>query len=185
MEIKKTPLEGVLELYPRVFEDARGYFFESFRKEHLLHHGITVDWVQENESFSQKGTLRGLHFQHHPYAQAKLVRVVTGKVLDVIVDLRKHSATYGQHHAVVLDAAMHNLMFIPAGFAHGFSVLEDAIFMYKCSNYYTPKAEGGILWNDPELGIDWQVENPILSERDRLWPDLHTFTAKSEGGLYV
>ncbi|MCH7415784.1 dTDP-4-dehydrorhamnose 3,5-epimerase [Belliella sp. R4-6] len=182
MKIISTPINGLFEIQPNVFEDSRGYFFESFRADALSSHGINVEWVQENQSFSSVETVRGLHFQKAPYAQTKLVRVTQGRVLDVAVDLRKDSATYGQSYSVVLDAKKHNMLFIPEGFAHGFSVLETATFVYKCSNYYNKENEGGILWNDPELAIDWQVQNPILSEKDTLWPTLKEFT-KITGGL--
>lgn len=182
MKINATPIAGLFEITPTVFEDSRGYFFESFRKEMLEKAGIRQDWVQENQSFSKKGTVRGLHFQTGDHAQAKLVSVIQGKVLDVVLDLRKDSQTYGAIYTVVLDAEKHNMLYIPEGFAHGFSVLEDAIFSYKCSAYYHKESEGGILWSDPKLKIDWKVETPILSEKDQLWPTLETFT-KEKGGL--
>jgi dTDP-4-dehydrorhamnose 3,5-epimerase len=181
MKINSTPFEGVFELIPRVFEDSRGYFFESFKAQILESEGIQVNWVQENQSYSQSGTIRGLHFQKEPYAQAKLVRVIEGKVLDVIVDLRKDSKTFGQSLSIILDSKVNNILYIPRGFAHGFSVLETTVFLYRCSNYYNKDAEGGILWNDPELAIDWQVENPILSERDNFWPTLKDFKIQSGG----
>ncbi|WP_439488071.1 dTDP-4-dehydrorhamnose 3,5-epimerase [Algoriphagus sp.] len=180
--LKKAPLAGVVEIFPRVFEDQRGYFFESYRADWLKSEGIIHDWVQDNQSFSQKGTVRGLHFQRGEFAQAKLVRVIQGKVLDVIVDLRKDSSTFGQAFSTILDAKLNNLLYVPVGFAHGFSVLEDAIFAYKCSNYYNKESEGGVLWNDPALGIDWQVQEPIISEKDAVWPTLKEFKL-SEGGL--
>lgn len=182
-ELRITPISGLLEIFPKIFPDSRGYFFESFRQDWLQKEGIEVDWIQDNQSFSQKGTVRGLHFQHFPHAQAKLVRVISGKVLDVVVDLRKNSPTYGEHFSTVLDSERNNLLYVPVGFAHGFSVLEDAIFVYKCSNYYNKPAEGGILWNDPALKIDWQVEEPIISEKDKLWLTLEEFTTQSGGGL--
>lgn len=182
-ELRHTPISGLLEIFPRIFPDSRGYFFESFRQDWLQKEGIDVDWIQDNQSFSQAGTVRGLHFQNSPFAQAKLVRVVRGKVLDVVVDLRKGSPTYGEHYSTVLDAERNNLLYVPTGFAHGFSVLEDAVFVYKCSNYYNKPAEGGILWNDPKLGIDWQVEAPIISDKDKEWTTLDEFTMQSGGGL--
>lgn len=182
VEIKKAPLAGILEIFPKVFKDQRGYFFESYREDWLQHEGIDHGWVQDNQSFSQKGTVRGLHFQRGEYAQAKLVRVIQGKVLDVVVDLRKESPTFGQSYSALLTTDENNLLYVPVGFAHGFSVLEDAIFAYKCSNYYHKESEGGILWNDPILAIDWQVSEPIISEKDRDWPTIEEFKL-SEGGL--
>lgn len=183
MKIKQTPLQGVLEIYPKVWEDSRGYFFESYREDMLKEAGINESWVQENQSFSNTGTLRGLHFQQGKYAQAKLVRVITGRVLDVAVDLRKNSPTYGKSYMVELNAKQHNMLYIPKGFAHGFSVLEPAVFSYKCSNYYHKESEGGIIWNDADLNIDWQINVPLISERDNFWPTLREFTIESEGGL--
>lgn len=181
-QIIKTPLADVLEIFPRIFEDQRGYFFESFRADWLQSEGVSHDWVQDNQSYSQKGTVRGLHFQRGEFAQAKLVRVIQGKVLDVIVDLRKHSPTFGEKYSTVLDAGRNNLMYVPTGFAHGFSVLEDSIFAYKCSKYYNKESEGGILWNDPALNIDWQLAEPITSEKDATWCTLEEFIT-SDGGL--
>ncbi len=182
-EIKQTSLPGVLEIFPRVFPDSRGYFFESFRQDWLDKMGVQESWVQDNQSFSQKGTVRGLHFQRGAHAQAKLVRVIAGKVLDVAVDLRKGSPTFGQVYSTILDTEKNNLLYIPAGFGHGFSVLEDAVFVYKCSNYYHKDSEGGVLWSDPALGIDWQVAEPIVSEKDQILPTLEEFVAAFQGGL--
>jgi dTDP-4-dehydrorhamnose 3,5-epimerase len=182
-EVQLTPLSGVLEIFPRVFPDSRGYFFESFRADWLEKMGVAVDWVQDNQSFSQKGTVRGLHFQRGAHAQAKLVRVISGKVLDVVVDLRKGSPSFGQVYSTVLDTEKNNLLYIPAGFGHGFSVLEDAVFVYKCSNYYHKESEGGVLWSDPQLQIDWRVEAPIVSEKDTVWPTLAEFAVQEQGGL--
>lgn len=181
-EVKKAPLDGVIEIYPRIFEDQRGYFFESYRADWLKSAGVDHGWVQDNQSYSQKGTVRGLHFQRGEFAQAKLVRVIQGKVLDVIVDIRRDSPTFGEVYSTILDGKRNNLMYVPAGFAHGFSVLEDSIFAYKCSNYYHKESEGGILWNDSALDIDWQVDEPITSEKDGIWPTLEEFKI-SEGGL--
>ena len=182
-EIKQTSLPGVLEIFPRVFPDSRGYFFESFRQDWLDKMGVQESWVQDNQSFSQKGTVRGLHFQRGAHAQAKLVRVIAGKVLDVAVDLRKESPTFGQVYSTILDIEENNLLYIPAGFGHGFSVLEDAVFVYKCSNYYHKDSEGGVLWSDPALGIDWQVAEPIVSEKDQILPSLAEFLDAFQGGL--
>jgi dTDP-4-dehydrorhamnose 3,5-epimerase len=183
MKILKTPIEGLFEIYPTIFEDNRGYFFESFKKNELSLHGIDKVWVQENQSFSKKGTVRGLHFQHEPYAQAKLARVLKGKVLDVAVDLRKGSLTYGAVYTKVLDDIQHNMLYVPEGFAHGFSVLEDAIFSYRCSNYYNKSSEGGVIWNDPQLAIDWEVDFPILSDKDQELPTLEELTQLTKGGI--
>lgn len=182
-ELHSTPIQGLIEIFPKVFPDSRGYFFESFRQDWLESKGVHESWVQDNQSFSQKGTVRGLHFQRAPFAQAKLVRVISGKVLDVALDLRKDSRTFGQVYSTILDAERFNLFYIPAGFAHGFSVLEDATFAYKCSNYYHKASEGGIRWNDPQLGIDWGVNSPILSEKDEAWPTLEEFVIQNGGGL--
>jgi dTDP-4-dehydrorhamnose 3,5-epimerase len=182
-EIKQTSLPGLLEIFPRVFPDSRGYFFESFRQDWLDQLGVHESWVQDNQSFSQKGTVRGIHFQRGVHAQAKLVRVIAGKVLDVAVDLRKGSPSFGQVYSTILDTEKNNLLYIPAGFGHGFSVLEDAVFVYKCSNYYHKDSEGGVRWSDPSLGLDWQVSEPIVSEKDQILPTLAEFVEAFQGGL--
>lgn len=167
MEVIETGIKGLLELKPRVFGDDRGYFYESYNKEAFAKLGIDYEFVQDNQSFSAKNVLRGLHFQNPPYEQGKLVRVVEGAVLDVAVDIRKGSPTYGQHHSVKLTGEEKNMFWIPPGFAHGFLTLEDnTIFSYKCTGFYNKDSEGSVLWNDPSLGIDWGVEAPILSEKD-------------------
>ena len=169
MKILKTAIEGIVIIEPKIFRDARGYFFESFSMREFNEKVAPVTFVQDNESYSSYGVIRGLHFQKPPYTQAKLVRVIKGAVLDIAVDIRKGSPTYGQHVAVELTAENHRQLFIPHGFAHGFSVLsEEVLFQYKCDNYYAPQSEGGILWNDPCLGIDWRIpaEKAILSEKD-------------------
>ena len=169
MEIIKTAIEGLLIIKPRVFEDARGYFFESFSQRDFEEKVGKVNFVQDNESMSSYGVMRGLHFQRPPYTQSKLVRCVKGTVLDVAVDIRKGSPTYGQHVAVELSEQNHLQFFIPHGFAHGFSVLsETAVFQYKCDNFYAPQADDGISILDQSLGIDWRlpVESAILSEKD-------------------
>ena len=183
MEIRETPIKDVFEIYPAVYNDARGYFLETYKKDVFEQHGLPTDWMQDNQSFSMAGILRGLHFQQGEYAQAKLARVILGKVWDVCVDLRKDSPTFGKYHAVILDSVRHNMLYIPKGFAHGFAVLEDAVFSYKCSNLYHKESEGGIIWDDPELGIDWKVTSPILSEKDKLWPGIKEFKKTSGGGL--
>ena len=169
MEIVKTAIEGLLIIKPRVFEDARGYFFESFSQREFEEKVGKVTFVQDNESMSSYGVMRGLHFQYPPYTQSKLVRCVKGSVLDVAVDIRKGSPTYGQHVAVELSEQNHLQFFIPHGFAHGFSVLsKTAVFQYKCDNFYAPQADGGISILDQSLDIDWRipVERAILSEKD-------------------
>ncbi len=167
MEIVKTKIPDLYIIKPRVFEDNRGYFFESYNKNAFLQSGIDQNFVQDNESKSSKGVLRGLHFQKTPFAQGKLVRVMQGAVLDVAVDLRKASPTYGEWVAVELNHDNKWMYWIPPGFAHGFVTLEDnTVFFYKCTNVYNKESEGSILWNDPDLNIDWKVTNPILSEKD-------------------
>lgn len=183
MEIIKTNIEGVVILEPRIFKDARGYFFESFSTREFQEKVSPTTFVQDNESYSSYGVIRGLHFQKPPFTQAKLVRVIKGAVLDVAVDIRKGSPTYGQHVAVELTEENHRQLFIPHGFAHGFSVLsEEVLFQYKCDNYYAPQNEGGILWNDPNLGIDWRIpaEKAILSEKDFKHPLLKDYVSDFE-----
>lgn len=169
MEVIKTDIDGVVILRPRIFSDSRGYFFESFSQREFNEKVRPVQFVQDNESMSVSGVMRGLHFQRPPYSQGKLVRCVSGSVLDVAVDIRKGSPTYGRHVAVELSADNHLQLFIPRGFAHGFSVLsETAVFQYKCDNYYHPEADDGISILDSSLNIDWHVapEKAILSEKD-------------------
>jgi len=169
MKIIQTIFNDLLVLQPNVFEDNRGYFYESYNKNLFLSIGINAEFVQDNQSLSQKNVLRGLHFQSPPFAQGKLVRAIKGAVLDVAVDIRKNSASYGKHFAVVLSEHNKTMLWIPEGFAHGFLTLEDnTIFSYKCSNYYNKASEGCVLWNDKDLSINWQVNNPELSEKDKL-----------------
>lgn len=171
MEIKLCQIEGLVEIQPKVFRDDRGYFFESYNKSTFENLGIVADFVQDNQSLSQKWVLRGLHFQAPPFDQGKLVRVVSGKVWDVAVDIRKNSPTYGHWHAVTLDAQRMNMFWIPPGFAHGFVTLEDnTVFSYKCTNVYNKASEGAVRWNDPQLNISWNIENPLLSEKDAIAP---------------
>lgn len=175
MKLIKTHIEGVTVIEPKVFSDSRGCFFESFSERDFAEEVGPVRFVQDNESRSVYGVIRGLHFQKPPHAQAKLVRVVKGKVLDVAVDLRKDSPTFGQHVAMELSDENRRQMFIPRGFAHGFSVLsEEAVFQYKCDSYYAPESEGSLVWNDPDLNIDWNVPagSEILSDKDRMSPRL-------------
>lgn len=175
MNVIKTAIDGVFILEPRLFEDARGYFFESFNQREFEEKVAPVVFVQDNESKSSYGVVRGLHYQKPPYTQNKLVRVVKGAVLDVAVDVRKGSPTFGQHVAVELTGENHRQFFIPRGFLHGFSVLsEEVVFQYKCDNFYAPASEGAVAWDDPDLGIDWRIpaEQVILSEKDRHHPRL-------------
>jgi dTDP-4-dehydrorhamnose 3,5-epimerase len=178
MDVIKTNINGVYIIEPRIFEDSRGYFFESYNDLEFINKVGFVDFVQDNESKSSYGVMRGLHFQKPPYTQAKLVRCVRGAVLDVAVDLRKDSPTYGNHVAVELTEDNHRQLFIPKGFAHGFSVLSDiAIFQYKCDNFYHPECDGGINILDESLGIDWKIpmDKAILSEKDTKHPLLKDF----------
>lgn len=175
MKVIPTELPGVVILEPRVFGDSRGYFFESFSQRVFREKVCDVDFVQDNESKSGYGVVRGLHYQKPPCAQAKLVRVTKGKVLDVVVDIRHGSPTFGRHVAIELSEENHNLLFVPHGFAHGFAVLSDeAVFQYKCDAYYAPEYEGGIAWDDPALAIDWRVprEAVVLSDKDVKLPTL-------------
>ena len=176
MQIEYTPIEGCFIIHDTFFGDHRGYFFESFNRNTFLEKtGVAVDFVQDNQSSSSKGVLRGLHFQHGEFAQAKLVRVLSGAVLDVAVDLRKDSKTFGQHVAVELTSESRTQFFVPRGFAHGFVVLsEQATFFYKCDNYYHKTSEGGIAFNDPDLAIDWKLpeQELLLSDKDKALPFL-------------
>lgn len=176
MEILTTEIPGLLIIKPDVFADDRGYFFESYNKTKLAKAGIEVDFVQDNESRSMKGVLRGLHFQNAPYAQGKLVRVIKGAVLDVAVDIRKDSPTFGKWASILLTGENKLMYWIPEGFAHGFLTLEDdTIFTYKCSGSYYKPAEGAIKWNDPDLGIQWNVDDPILSDKDKVAPSFSDY----------
>lgn len=169
MEVIKTAIDGLVIIEPKVFKDARGYFFESFSQREFEQKVRKINFVQDNESMSSYGVMRGLHFQRPPYSQSKLVRCVKGRVLDVAVDIRKGSPTYGKHVAVELSEDNHRQFFVPRGFAHGFVVLsETAVFQYKCDNFYAPEADGGINIKDESLGIDWQIaiEDALLSEKD-------------------
>jgi len=179
MQFTQTKLEGVWLVKPQVFQDERGFFLESYSQKKFQEQGIEANFVQDNHSKSvKKGVLRGLHFQNPPFAQAKLVRVVKGSVYDVVLDLRKNSPTFGQWEGFTLSAENFNMLYIPKGFAHGFCTLEDNTeFLYKTDEFYAPESEGGIVWNDPDLKIDWPVENPILNERDKKWPTLKEFNS--------
>ena len=175
MNVIQTEIPGVVIIEPRIFGDSRGYFFESFSEKNFVEKVAPVKFVQDNESKSCYGVIRGLHFQKPPHAQSKLVRVVKGRVLDVAVDVRKGSPTFGKHVAVELTEDNHRQFFIPRGFAHGFAVLsEEAVFQYKCDNYYAPQSEGALAWDDPDLGIDWKIDpkDIILSAKDTAHPRL-------------
>lgn len=183
MRIEKTSIEGLVELFPDVFGDERGYFLETYHIEKFRSLGLDYTFLQANQSFSKKGVLRGLHFQNAPYQQGKLVRVVTGKVLDVAVDLRSGSPTYGQYKTFVLDGKLSNMAYVPEGFAHGFLTLEDAVFTYQCTNVYHKASESGVIWNDPDLNINWDLEKygitePIVSEKDLALPSFKEIARK-------
>ena len=179
MKIIETGIEGLIQVIPPLFADHRGHFSEFFKSSRYLALTGGIQYEQDNFSFSKKNVLRGLHLQTPPSQQAKLVTVITGCVLDVVVDLRKGSKTFAQVYQVELSGELRNQLVIPAGFAHGFSTLEDAHFLYKCSKEYNPTCETGVIWNDPTLNIDWKVSNPILSEKDRQLPTLEELLRKS------
>jgi dTDP-4-dehydrorhamnose 3,5-epimerase len=174
MHFQQTPIKGLIEIIPRVFFDERGFFLETYQQKVFADHGIPYKFVQDNRSFSKKGVVRGLHFQKEPFAQGKLVQVITGKVLDVVVDIRPGSSTFGQHASFILDGEKGNMLYVPEGFAHGFAALEDTVFVYKCTNFYNKAAESGIVWNDPQLAINWQLTNPVVSDKDQLLPTFQT-----------
>ena len=168
MEVLSTPIQDLFIIQPKVFEDDRGYFYESYNKAEFEKAGITSEFVQDNQSLSQKDVLRGLHFQNPPFAQGKLVRAIKGSILDVALDIRKNSKTYGQHFDIILNETNKTMLWIPPGFAHGFLTLEnETIFSYKCTNVYNRSSEDCILWNDTTLCIKWRISNPLLSEKDK------------------
>ena len=178
MNVITTSIEGVYIIEPRIFRDNRGYFFESFSGREFQEKVTPITFVQDNESLSSYGVVRGLHFQRPPFTQSKIIRVIKGAILDVAVDIRKNSPTYGQHISVELTAENHRQLFIPQGFAHGFSVLsETAVFAYKCDNLYCREAEGGLCFDDPALGIDWRIDMSLAltSEKDRLYKPFAEF----------
>ena len=175
MQVIKKSIEGLVEIIPTVYKDERGSFFEAFNRKDFEAHGLPNVFVQDNQSFSKKGVIRGLHFQREPFAQGKLVRVSVGRVLDIAVDIRPDSPTFGQYEAVELDAEKGNMFYLPGGFAHGFAALEDSIFIYKCTNLYHKASEGGIIWNDADINIDWQVSNPIVSQKDLQLPTFKAY----------
>lgn len=182
MKFIECPISGLVVIEPTVFGDERGYFFESYNQEKFIEHGLDLSFVQDNQSMSHKGTLRGLHFQKPPHAQGKLVRVLQGAVLDVAVDIRTSSPTYGQHHKEILSAENNKMFWIPEGFAHGFLCLEnDTVFSYKCTGLYQPSSEGGLMWNDTDLKIDWDLSSsPILSPKDELHGSFDLFESPFE-----
>ena len=176
MEVIKTAIEGLVIIEPKVFGDTRGYFFESFSQREFEEKVREVNFVQDNQSMSSYGVMRGLHFQAPPFTQSKLVRCVKGRVLDVAVDIRKGSPTYGKYKAVELDSETKRMLYLPEGFGHAFVSLEDnTIFSYKCSNFYNKESESGILWSDEDLNIDWKIDNPILSDKDKILGKLKDF----------
>lgn len=189
-EIRETKIEGLIHIQPKVFGDERGYFLETYNKSTLKQLGFDVDFVQDNESKSKKGVLRGLHFQTK-HTQGKLVRCTYGKVLDIAVDLRKNSPTYGQWDSAILDAEIKNMFYVPKGFAHGFLVLTDeAVFNYKCTDYYAPQYDAGIKWDDPKLNIDWKlqeygIESVIVSEKDMNLPYLQDANINFERDWFI
>ena len=172
MQFKPHQIIGLIECIPTKFEDERGIFYESYNQKRFAENGIAEDFVQDNYSWSKKGVIRGLHFQYAPNAQGKLVRCMTGKVIDIVVDIRKESPTYGQHEKFILDSAIGNMLYVPAGFAHGFVALEETIFVYKCTEYWHKASESGIIYNDADLNIDWEEKNPIVSSKDLVLPKL-------------
>ena len=179
MNLIKTKIDGLILLKPTIFNDDRGYFMESFDQKKINKLLGNINFVQENESQSSKGVLRGLHFQNPPFDQGKLVSVIKGSVLDVAVDIRKNSPTYGQHFKAILSDKNHQMMYLPSGMAHGFLTLEEnTVFTYKCTNYYDKKSEGCLLWSDTDLNIDWSVIDPILSEKDEQGENFCSFVSK-------
>ena len=179
MQVSTTPIEGLLVIQPAVFSDARGYFYEPYNKKTFTGNGIADDFVQDNQSCSQKGVLRGLHFQNPPYAQSKLLRVVQGSIWDVAVDIRKSSPTYGKYFGIELSAANKTIFYVPKGFAHGFLTLEDnTVLFYKCSDFYNKTAEESLVWNDPDMAIKWDITNPLLSEKDQNAKKLKDFISQ-------
>jgi dTDP-4-dehydrorhamnose 3,5-epimerase len=170
VNIESTPIPGLVKIIPKIFYDERGYFLEAFHIKRLKELGLVETFVQDNQSFSKKGVLRGLHFQHPPYAQGKLVRVLSGKVWEIVVDLREKSPTFGKHYHCILDSEKHHQLYVPPGMANGFYALEATLFLYKCTGYYHPEAESGILWSDPELAINWPDKDPLVSKKDQNLP---------------
>jgi len=179
MEIIKPPIDGLLVINPKIFGDDRGYFFESWNEESFVKNGLDLDFVQDNQSLSSKGVLRGLHFQNPPFAQGKLVRVIKGAVLDIVVDIRKESATYGQHFSIELNEENKTIFWIPPGFAHGFITLEDdTIVTYKCTGVYNSASEEALLWSDKDLNIDWGAIKPLVSDKDLVAGSFRNFKSQ-------
>jgi dTDP-4-dehydrorhamnose 3,5-epimerase len=179
MQVSTTPIEGLLVIQPTLFSDPRGYFYEPYNKKKFADCDITDDFVQDNQSCSQKGVLRGMHFQNPPHAQAKLLRVIHGSIWDVAVDIRKSSPTYGKYYGIELSAANKTIFYVPKGFAHGFLTLEDdTILFYKCSDFYNKAAEESLIWNDPDISITWNIESPLLSEKDKSAKTLKEFNSQ-------
>jgi len=179
MKFETTTLQDVILIRPAIFHDDRGHFFESFNQNTWTSQGFENSFVQDNQSFSTKGVVRGLHFQTGEHAQGKLVRVIQGRVLDIALDIRPDSPTFGKYELFDLDSKSGNLVYIPEGFAHGFVALEDSIFHYKCTGYYCKEAEAGIHWNDPSLQIPWGISNPIVSTKDQILPNFSDYLEKS------
>ena len=180
-EFKKLEIRDVILIKPNIFEDERGFFMETYKKEEFEKAGITGEFVQDNHSRSKRGVLRGLHFQREPYAQAKIVRCIKGEIYDVAVDLRRGSPTFGKYVGVILSEENKHQVYIPRGFAHGFLVLSEvAEVIYKVDNLYAPKYEGGLVWNDPDINVKWPNDNPVLSEKDKGWLTLKELTEKGE-----
>jgi dTDP-4-dehydrorhamnose 3,5-epimerase len=176
MQLIETGFKGLFLLQPKVFKDPRGYFYESYNLHQFEKMGLKLNFIQDNQSLSGKGILRGMHFQNPPHAQGKLVRVVKGAVQDVVVDIRKGSETYGKHFSVILNEENFTMMYIPEGFAHGFATLEEnTIFSYKCTDVYHPETEGGLMWNDEAFNINWEIKDPILSEKDKIYQKFANF----------
>lgn len=179
MEIIETGIEGLVQIIPKIFSDSRGWFYELYKSSKFKAATGGIEFHQDNISFSAKNVLRGLHLQLEPSSQAKLVTVISGQILDVVVDTRTGSPTFGKTYQVELNGTIKNMLFIPEGLAHGFSAMEDSCFLYKCSNEYDQATETGIIWNDPDLNIDWKVQNPILSEKDKQLPTFKALLQKS------
>lgn len=179
MQTVKTRFEGLIEIIPTLFHDNRGWFYEYYTERGFSTIGITTRFVQDNQSFTRKGCIRGLHLQTPPAVQAKLVSVISGRIIDVVVDVRKGSVTFGQYYMCELDSEQHKMLYVPEGFAHGFAALEDTIFFYKCSDFYRKECETGIKWNDPALAIPWPIDNPVISAKDQELPSFEEFLRKS------